>query len=115
MSLGETPSSKQFIAKNPYRARGVTNRPQYCRGTSSTKSQCYIPQQEEEERKMHFSTGASQINGSQRAILPAPCIHFLATAGILATERGRCFRKADLTEDPTCDLRATDTGADFHL
>lgn len=38
---------------------------------------------------MHFSTEGSQINGSQRAILPAPYIHFLATAGILATERAR--------------------------
>lgn len=38
---------------------------------------------------MHSSTEGSQINGSQRAILPAPYIHFLATAGILATERAR--------------------------
>lgn len=37
---------------------------------------------------MHFST-ENIISGSQRAILPAPCIHFLATAGILATERAR--------------------------
>ena len=39
---------------------------------------------------------------------------YFTRPGPLATERGRCFRKADLTEDPTCDLRATDTGADFH-
>ena len=107
-------NTKQFIAENPYRARGLTNRPQDCRGTSSTKSQCYTPQQE--ERKTNFSTGGSQIKGSQRAILPAPCIHFLATAGKLATERVRGNR--ELSSGPYFEAKKSinlATGHSFFL
>lgn len=61
--------------QTPNKARGVTHRLQYCRNTSSTKSQEPTPQQEKREKKTHFSTGSSQINGSQRAIQLASPTH----------------------------------------
>lgn len=58
-------------------SKGITHKPQNCRGTSSTKSQCHTPQQRQENAFLHWEFSNKWFPERHSACFPAHTWHLL--------------------------------------